>query len=131
MKISNKPAEIHVDPKGFVMLTIAGDLLEKQMPDFDEALKAGSELICGLSEKQGAKVKVLMDVSAFSGNYTAEAVERLVDFAASNVPFVERSASFGGNEKVRAAGEIARALANRDNIAIFDTKAKAMKWLGI
>lgn len=127
----NKPIDIRIHPKGYVALTITGDLTSDDAEAFDADLRVGAETIRQFSEKEGHKVKVLMDVSAFTGVYDAASLQGLVDLASGDTPFVEKSASFGGTDKVKAAGEVVTALAERNNIAIFDTKEKALAWLGI
>ena len=74
-------------------------------------------------------MKILLDLTEFTGQYTATTLQMLTEFAKGNTPYVEKTASFGGYDSVKAAGEAAAALAGRDNIKLFDSKEEAMSWL--
>jgi hypothetical protein len=73
---------------------------------------------------------VILDIERFSGNYSLDALNALVSFARQNTPYVDRTASFGGSDKVKMAGEVAIALSMRDNIKICNTKEEALTWVG-
>jgi hypothetical protein len=72
---------------------------------------------------------VLLDMTNFTGNYCLEALSLFTGFAKTNKSFIERTASFGGSDKVKMAGEIVITLSGRDNIKIFNTKEEALNWL--
>jgi DNA topoisomerase IB len=131
MNTLNKPIDIRIDQKGFVAMTFTDNLTAENLQAFKAGLEVGANIIRQFSEKQNKKIKVLVDLNAFSGEYDVNALEAFARFVAGNKSFVEKSATWGGSDKAKAAGEISKALANRNNIALFDTKEKASEWLGI
>jgi hypothetical protein len=125
------PIKIHIDPNGFLRITFWGDLLKENIESFASELEMGKIVISKLSEKQGKKIKILLDMTQFTGEYSAEAVQLLTDFAKHNSKYVEKTASFGGSEKVKTAGEIIMSLSQRENIKICKTEDEARAWLEI
>ena len=126
-----QPILVTADPNDLIRITIAGDLLDADIPFFKTGLQIGKAVIQTIFQKTGKKVKIILDVSKFTGNYTAEAVQMITKFAVDNREYVEATASFGGSDKVRAAGEIVTALSGRENIKIFATEKEALVWLGL
>ena len=119
-----------VEPDGLcVTLKFSGDLTEDKGELFKSDLLEAGKLIADSFRAKQHKIKVLLDMTDFSGNYSATNLTALAQFAKQNEPFVIKTASFGGTEKVKIAGEIAIALSARDNIKIFDKKADALEWL--
>lgn len=113
----------------FVLLKIVGDIKSENIDSFKKDLEEASKTMSDAYAELGHKVKVLLDVSNFSGTYNAEALTALVDFARKDEAIVEKTASFGGSDKVKMAGEAAVALSHRTNIQIFDTEEEAKAWL--
>ena len=118
-----------VDNNSIIRINFFGDLLAAEVPAFKVAIQAGKDFVKSTFEKENKKVKILLDMTKFTGNYNAEALGILSDFAVGNKDFVYRTASFGGSDKVKAAGEIATLLSGRENIKIFDTEVQAFTWL--
>ncbi len=111
-------------------IIFSGDLLEADVSTFRDALAQGKKVIWQFhTTHEHKKLKILLDMRAFTGNYCSEAVELLTDFARENTPFVEKTASFGGSDTVKMVGETVTALAHRNNIRIFDTQEDATTWL--
>ena len=124
-----QPVTMSVDNNGIIRINFFGDLLAGQVPAFQSAIQAGRDFVKSTFEKSGKKVKILLDMTKFSGNYNAEALRILSEFAAGNKDYVYRTASFGGSDKVKTAGEIATLLSGRENIKIFNTEDEAFVWL--
>lgn len=125
-----KPLIITIDNVGLVTMFFTGDITHDVMEEYKKELDKGAELIEQYYQAHTRKVRVILDIQHFTGNYSLEALNALVGFAKKNTPYVDRTASFGGSDKVKMAGEVAIALSMRDNIKIFDTKEEAMTWLG-
>lgn len=125
-----KPLIISIDNAGLVTMFFTGDITHDVMDDYKSELEKGAKLIEEYYQAHTRKVRVILDIRNFTGNYSLEALNALVGFARKNTPYVDRTASFGGSDKVKMAGEVAIALSMRDNIKIFDTKEEAMTWLG-
>lgn len=122
--------ETTIEPEGkYIILKFNGDLVESVAESFKEDLAVATEVITKKFKEEGKKVLVLLDVSGFTGNYSLDALTALIEFAKNDKLFVEKTASFGGSDKVKIAGEIAITLSNRHNIEIFNTKEEAVTWL--
>jgi hypothetical protein len=125
----NQPILINIDEHGLIRITFSGDLLEADLPFFKSGLEIGRNIIREFFEKSGRKARIILDMNKFTGQYTVEALEALTGFAKQNRAYVEKTASFGGSDKVKAAGEVVTALAERENIRIFATEKEALAWL--
>lgn len=130
MTTSIKPLIITIDTTGLVTMTFTGDITHDVIDEYKQELEKGIALIQEYYQAHTRKVRVILDIEHFTGNYNLDALNALVSFAKRNTPFVDRTASFGGSDKVKMAGEVAIALSMRDNIKIFNTKEEAMKWVG-
>ncbi len=118
-----------IDPQGYLLITFNGDLTTDTVDTFKKDLADASLIIQKQFEENHRQVKILLDVTHFTGNYATDALAALVAFAQENKPFVEKTASFGGTYKVHLAGEAAIALSGRTNIHMFDDKIDAVMWL--
>lgn len=126
----NKIMSTIVDPQaGYTLLQFNGDPVHDAIDQFKKDIEHSSKIIEEESKKEGQKIRILLDMTNFSGNYALDALSALVAFAKHNEPFVERTASFGGSDKVTMAGEVAIALSGRKNIKLFDTRHDAVAWL--
>lgn len=123
----NKPLEITINPDGVVVLTFTGDLLEADMPAFKSELEAAATMISTKASEK--KIKTLLDMTHFTGKFSTDAMRVLAQFATNNEPYIEKTASFGGDHMIQMAGTMVTHLAHRDNIKIFDTKEDALNWL--
>ncbi len=126
----NKIMSTTVDSQaGYMLLQFNGDPVHDAIDQFKKDIDHSSKMIEEESKKSGQKIRILLDMTNFSGNYALDALSALVSFAKHNEPFVERTASFGGSDKVTMAGEVAIALSGRKNIKLFDTRHDAVAWL--
>lgn len=128
--VLQKPLIISIDNTGLVTMFFTGDITHDVVDEYKKELEKGVKLIDEYYQAHTRKVRVILDIRNFTGNYSLDALNALVSFAKRNTPYVDRTASFGGSDKVKMAGEVAIALSMRDNIKIFDTKEEAMTWLG-
>jgi len=53
----------------------------------------------------------------------------MVELARGDKELVEKTAVFGGSDKVRIIGETIVVLSSRTNIKFFETKPEALSWL--
>jgi hypothetical protein len=113
----------------YIHIKFIGDLVTERYEDFKKGLMEASDIIEKTANEGHGKVKIMLDLTEFSGNYSLSSLNLLVDFAKSNVPYVERTASFGGSDKVNMAGEIAVVLSGRDNIKVCKTKEEAISFI--
>lgn len=113
----------------YILIEFVADLTHDALEVFKVELADAKVLIQKKYEQDHRPVKILLDVSHFTGEYAPEALDALVDFAKTNAPYVEKTASFGGSDKAKMAGEAAIALSGRDNIRMFESKVDAVLWL--
>lgn len=119
---------IHAD-EGYILMKFSGDLSEDTVEDFKKGLAEASSIIVDCYHKENKKVHILLDMNDFTGKYSVASLTALTDFAKKNKPFVDKTASFGGSDTVKMAGEIVITLSGRDNIKIFDTQEEAKGWI--
>lgn len=124
-----RPVEISLGEDGIMVLTFTGSVLEEDLEVFQSSLDVASMAIKHQFDQKKHKVKTILDMTSFSGKYTAGALGILAEFAKNNTPYIEKSASFGGSTALRVAGETVSNLAGRDNIKVFATKEEALAWL--
>lgn len=130
MSTKIKPLIITIDTTGLVTMVFIGDITHDVVEEYKQELEKGAQLIREYYESHTKKVRVILDIERFTGNYNLDALNALVAFARQNTPYVDRTASFGGSDKVKMAGEVAIALSMRDNIKICNTKEEALIWVG-
>lgn len=130
MSTKIKPLIITIDNSGLVSMVFIGDITHDVVEEYKAELEKGAGLIREYYQAHTRKVRVILDIERFSGNYSLDALNALVSFARQNTPYVDRTASFGGSDKVKMAGEVAIALSMRDNIKICNTKEEALTWVG-
>jgi hypothetical protein len=130
MNETKHAVEVGIEKEGgYIVIAFHGDLIRDTVEEFKQELDFASGVVEKYYKDTGAKVHILLDMSDFSGNYALDALSALVAFARHNKPFVERTASFGGSDKVIMAGEVAIALSGRDNIKLFKRRDDALAWL--
>jgi hypothetical protein len=112
-----------------ILLEVYGDVVQDNIEQFKNDLAEASAIIVDEYHAHNKPLHVLLDMTNFTGNYCLEALSLFTGFAKTNKSFIERTASFGGSDKVKMAGEIVITLSGRDNIKIFNTKEEALNWL--
>jgi ribosomal protein S13 len=126
----DQPLKISIDENTHrVTLQIIGDLSKERLSSLAYAAESAQKQIEELSVKTGEKIKILIDMTEFSGIYDVDAVPLMTQFAKHNANFVKKTAGFGSAEKGTISGEIVSALAERENIRFFQTKEEAIAWL--
>lgn len=113
----------------FILLKLTGEVSKENIEEFKKDLDKASIAIENHYKKTNKLVKILLDVSSFSGTYNADALMSLAKFAEKNKLVVNKTAAFSASDKVRMAGEAAIALSHRTNIKIFNTEEDAKAWL--
>jgi len=130
MNMIHKTIQVTTEPGGrYIIIKFVGDLVESDVEQFKKDLESATNALIETYQKKGDKLHILLDMTDFTGNYSLDALNALTAFAAKNSTLVEKTASFGGSDKVKAAGEIVTTLAHRSNIKIFDKEADAVAWI--
>ncbi len=125
----NEPLQLNVRPDGVVVLRLCGDLSEERLSELTQAIEADQGVLKEQFHLQGKGLRILFDLSEFSGVYSAKAVAEMARFAKGNTEMVLKTACFGGPKTVQMAAEVVVALSGRDNIKFFETQEEAEAWL--
>ena len=115
--------------EGFVLITIQGILDSEHLEQLKTDVHNATAFIKQESEKVNKRVFILIDLTKLSEIYDPRTILILAEFEKNNQPYVEKTACFGANSKVKFAGEISTALSNRGNISFVDTKDEAFALL--
>lgn len=124
-----KTLTAYFEGESLLVLKIDGELGEEEVREMPAKIASIQEMIVRAHSRSGHKISALVDISTFSGEYVAGAIEQMVKLAMHNKPFMERTAIFGGSEKAVMAGEAVVALSERDNFKFFSTESEAREWL--
>jgi len=115
---------------GILLLTFVGEINDTtDINVLRSDVNTVSTAIKNLHKEQSKKIKVLIDIVSFKAQYVSEAVDVLVELARGDKELVEKTAVFGGSDKVRIIGETIVVLSGRTNIKFFETKPEALSWL--
>ncbi len=124
------PLSITFDAPGRATINITGNLTQEVLPMLQESIGlAKGQIETAAAASAGGKLKIFMDLSGFLGEYDAAALEAMAEFAVANSAHVAKTAVFGGPDTGAMAAEVAAALAGRENIKTFNTKAESEAWL--
>lgn len=127
---AQSPLSIVFQKPGQAVVTVSGDLTRAMLSPLKVTIGlAEGQIRDAATNTTGGKLSILMDISAFTGKYDVECLEAMADFARTNASYVAKTAVFGGQDTGSMAAEVAAALAGRDNIKTFATKAEAEAWL--
>ncbi len=118
-----------IDEHGFLELKLSGVLSGEKVKELRAEVDETTRVVEELFKKKRGLIRILLDITDFTGTYSMDAMMVMKQFATHNRPFVYRTGVFGGSDTARVAAEITVALAGRDNIRFFKTRADAMRWL--
>lgn len=125
-----QPLTVRPLSSGLISLALSGDLTHERVRALRDDITAAEALIREHAQSQAdRRVRVLLDLTAFTGQYDVEAMEAMAAFARDNASHIERTAAFGASGAAAFAGEIVTDLANRDNIRFFPDEDAARAWL--
>lgn len=125
----NEPLTTDLSPTGVLTLLLSGDLTDARLEALQHGIAAAEERIRQLSQERAGTIRVMLDMTQFTGTYDVRAMEAMTRFARDNAPYIHRTAGFGGPTTGTFAGEIVTQLANRDNIKFFPDEQSALVWL--
>ncbi len=100
-----KPLDISVESNGVVILTLQGSLSgEETMEALKKTIKACSDIIEDLYKGEGKKLRVLIDMTAFSGEYEIQAMHYMNEFGKRHASHIEKSVMLSGTVKTDEMG---------------------------
>lgn len=118
-----------VGADGVVTMKINGSLSYDNFEVLKKEVEESKRIVREQSEQQKDTIKVLFDLTDFTGLYNVEVIALMRDLEAANRPHLKKTAVFGGSDAARVAAEITVMLIAQSNIKIFRTKAEADSWL--
>jgi hypothetical protein len=124
-----KPLIVTVGKNDIIHISIVSDLLENKTESLAVCIEEATKLISSMHTANNKKVKILVDLSKFTGEYAIKSFTDMINFATDTKPYVEKSAVFSGLEKGRMAAEMVITLSRRDDIKVFNNEEEAMAWL--
>lgn len=125
----NDPFIASVDETGRITMKLSGNLNDDNFETLKKQIEAAKQLVKSESEKRGAKVPALFDLSAFTGTYNVGAMLAMKGLEEHNRPYLTKTAIYGGSPAAQVAAELTLALIHKDNLKIFPTRAEAEAWL--
>lgn len=124
-----EPFIVSVDERGTVEMRLVGSLDDSNLEVLRAQVANAKKLVKEEFEKQGKKVKILFDLSEFTGTYNVPAMLEFKTLEEHNRPYVDKTAVFGGPAAAKVAAELTLALIHRDNLQLFDSQEEADTWL--
>ncbi len=120
-------AEIGSD--GLVYMKLVGSLTKENYDVLKASVEHAKQLVKTLSEEKRGMVKVMFDMTEFTGTYNVGAMTLMKELADHNRPYVARSAVFGGPDLARVAADITISLIGDPTIKLFKEQMEAKEWL--
>lgn len=117
------------EPSGNIVIKLAGDLTTPYVQALKADIAYAEKVIQDAWQESGVRVRVLLDMTAFTGAYDVGAVEAMTGFAEHNANYIFKTAAFGTPAAAALAAESVAALASRENIQFFPNETKAREWL--
>ena len=118
-----------IDESGLIHSSLHGSIPAERIPQLESDIRTGHVLLESEFAKRGKKLRVLVDLTDFSGAYDTKGIIVLAKYVRSNKPFVEKSAGFGAGRAVSLAANVVTALGGRSDISFFKTGEEALAWL--
>lgn len=125
----HEPMTTEIRDDGIIYMKLSGGLGSDTVEGLTSATRVGTQIIKNHQEKTGFNVKILFDMTAFTGEYSVSALQVFITFSKDTKPYVAKTACYGGPMTGQVAGEMVATLAGRDNIKFFRTYDDALAWL--
>lgn len=125
----NEPMTTEIRDDGIIYMKLSGGLGNDAVDALTSSTRIGTNIIKSHQEKTGFNVKILFDMTDFTGEYSVQALQVFVTFSKETKPYVAKTACFGGPITGQVAGEMVATLAGRENIRFFKTYDDALSWL--
>ena len=128
--MSEPKLSFSIDEGGHLLsVAVAGTFGKEDMAGlstWSEEIKAAVSKAC---EKDGKRLNSLVDLTGLESYTSAAALGEMAKLMRDNARYIRKTATFGANELLLAAEEIAALIAHRDNFKAFKTKDEALAWL--
>lgn len=120
-----------MNPDGLVTLTLRGNLSgEETSASIKKTVEACVGMLDDLHKGEGKKLRLLIDLTAFSGEYEAAAMKHLSDLGGRVSPHVEKSVVLSGSVCPPSAEQVGNALCGKDAKRFMaEEREAALAWL--
>ncbi len=125
----SKPFDVRLQEDGHISMKLSGTLTNENYEELKASVEEAKQLVKAQAKERRGMVKVLFDLSDFTGVYNVGAMTSMKEMADHNRPFVAKSAIFGGSDMARIAADVTVALIGDPTIKLFKTKEEAEAWL--
>ncbi len=110
-------------------MTLTGSLTNENFDELKTAVEEAKKVVIEESRGVRGSVRVLFDLSGFTGTYNVGAMTLMKELSDHNRPYTARTGIYGGPAAARVAAEITLALIGDPTIKMFNTRDEAVVWL--
>jgi hypothetical protein len=123
------PFDVSLGEGDLVYMQLVGSLDAVNLEILKMQIDAAKRLVKAESEKRDRKLRVLFDLTHFTGTYNVESMIAMKGLEEYNRPYLTKTAVFGGSAAAQIAAELTLEIIGRDNIKLFHSKEEAQDWL--
>ncbi len=123
------PFAVETKDHGVVVMRLIGTLTDQNFDALKIGVEEAKKKVHEIYDQTKSMVRVLFDISEFTGTYNVGAMSAMVDLEKHNRPYVAKTAIFGGSDAARIATEVTITLIGQPSLKMFKTKEEAEEWL--
>lgn len=124
-----EPFDVALADGDVVEMRLIGSLDAVNLEILKMQVDSAKKLVKSESEKRDRKMRVLFDLTKFSGTYNVESMIAMKNLEEHNRPYVLKTAVYGGSPAAQIAAELTLELIGRDNLRLFPNRDEALEWL--
>ncbi len=124
-----EPFDVALQDTDMVSMRLVGTLNDTNFEILKSQVEAAKKLVKSESEKRGHPLKVLFDLTKFTGTYNVGAMLAMKGLEEHNRPYTSKTAVFGGSAAAQVAAELTLELIGKDNLRLFPNREDALVWL--
>lgn len=118
-----------VDNDGIIVGKLSGMITPENREDFKHWLSETSKHVHEQHQKQGKKVKTLIDLTELEGYNDPNALVLLTNTVIDDNPYTEKTATFGATGLIKLAQDAIKSFSGRIHLQGFKTESEARDWL--
>ena len=123
------PFIVETKEHGIVLMRLVGTLTDQNFDALKNGVEEAKKKVHEVYDQTKSMVRVLFDISEFTGTYNVGAMSAMVDLEKHNRPYVAKTAIFGGSQAARIATEVTVTLIGQPSLKMFTSKEEAEGWL--
>ncbi len=110
-------------------VAIAGTFGKEQMDALTAWTKEVEAAVSKACDKDGQRLNSMVDLTGLESYTSAAALGEMGNLMRENARYIRKTATYGANDLLLAAEEIAALIAHRENFKAFKTKDEALAWI--